>query len=640
MFPSLQLQVSGLDPSAHYSLLVEFSLASPHKYKYKTSWEPVGDAERHLAHPAARLYSHPQGRALGSVWMGQSIHLNKIKLANAFVEGTILLNSMHKYIPRIHLIKQSSQLQSWDAPASTATSRAIFAFPNTEFIAVTAYANDKITQLKIENNPFAKGFRSDGNYGKRKLLKTESPESESKEFKKRRVSEEINVVDIDEEESNENKSTQHTAFSETSTSSHTTDDVFETTKPIELNATKPTCLITPPQQVATKQEPKENLHPASSDVRRRLEERVNQRTSKKVKLEANRTPNAAIKTLNNITNQIPNIELCHECKRLRTQFYRPWECDRVCQCRRNDSSNSNYHSINQNISSSFNHSEINPRTIKNEDSIIECDRTSRPIAVESPISTRTSFNMSRILDNNSTSNASPIRDVHPQYYTYSLTQMPTYTMYHQSSVSCASLSPNQCDNSTYFNGQLSHPVESSHAVHERFIPVVHQVEDDNEHPYDLRKSVGDRDHTEAPHCNWRTENDYERNVENFDNVERDRNAVPNERLEDQNEVECDNESQQVLRRSRERLISEDSMQEEVALDFSMREDEVQDFNFREEEVQPARSPSNYSMTSSSSGYESRNSSSSELQSPPPSPQYNKYDRYYSLPNISIVSTLF
>lgn len=31
--------------------------------------------------------------------------------------------------------------------------------PETEFMAVTAYQNTKITQLKIENNPFAKGFR-------------------------------------------------------------------------------------------------------------------------------------------------------------------------------------------------------------------------------------------------------------------------------------------------------------------------------------------------------------------------------------------------------------------------------------------------------------------------------------------------
>lgn len=43
-------------------------------------------------------------------------------------------------------------------------------FPETEFIAVTAYQNDKITQLKIDNNPFAKGFRDTGN-GRREKRK-------------------------------------------------------------------------------------------------------------------------------------------------------------------------------------------------------------------------------------------------------------------------------------------------------------------------------------------------------------------------------------------------------------------------------------------------------------------------------------
>ena len=34
-----------------------------------------------------------------------------------------------------------------------------FTFPETQFTAVTAYQNQLITRLKIESNPFAKGFR-------------------------------------------------------------------------------------------------------------------------------------------------------------------------------------------------------------------------------------------------------------------------------------------------------------------------------------------------------------------------------------------------------------------------------------------------------------------------------------------------
>jgi hypothetical protein len=34
-----------------------------------------------------------------------------------------------------------------------------YRFPETKFLAVTAYQNERVTQLKIDNNPFAKGFR-------------------------------------------------------------------------------------------------------------------------------------------------------------------------------------------------------------------------------------------------------------------------------------------------------------------------------------------------------------------------------------------------------------------------------------------------------------------------------------------------
>ena len=38
----------------------------------------------------------------------------------------------------------------------------VFTFPETAFLGVTAYQNDRITQLKIDHNPFAKGFRDTG----------------------------------------------------------------------------------------------------------------------------------------------------------------------------------------------------------------------------------------------------------------------------------------------------------------------------------------------------------------------------------------------------------------------------------------------------------------------------------------------
>ncbi|KAG5673334.1 hypothetical protein PVAND_003393 [Polypedilum vanderplanki] len=63
---------------------------------------------------------------------------------------------MHKYQPRFHLVRTTDILK---LPYSTFRT---YVFKETEFIAVTAYQNEKITQLKIDNNPFAKGFRDTG----------------------------------------------------------------------------------------------------------------------------------------------------------------------------------------------------------------------------------------------------------------------------------------------------------------------------------------------------------------------------------------------------------------------------------------------------------------------------------------------
>jgi hypothetical protein len=68
----------------------------------------------------------------------------------------IILTSMHKYVARVHVVQANDLIGLQFAPYNT------FAFPETTFLGVTAYQNDRITQLKIDNNPFAKGFRENG----------------------------------------------------------------------------------------------------------------------------------------------------------------------------------------------------------------------------------------------------------------------------------------------------------------------------------------------------------------------------------------------------------------------------------------------------------------------------------------------
>ena len=73
------------------------------------------------------------------------------KLLFHFISEKIMLNSLHKYEPRLLIIKVEAN--SSDRVIKTVN------FPMTQFIAVTAYQNEEVTGLKIDYNPFAKAFK-------------------------------------------------------------------------------------------------------------------------------------------------------------------------------------------------------------------------------------------------------------------------------------------------------------------------------------------------------------------------------------------------------------------------------------------------------------------------------------------------
>ncbi|XP_052873763.1 T-box transcription factor TBX6-like [Anopheles cruzii] len=156
MFPSMRLTVDGLDADTNYCVLLEMMPISDCRFKFSGSqWVPAGGAE---PQSPQRFCLHPDSPALGTHWASQPIVFNKVKLTNNTLDnnGHVVLTSMHKYQPRIHVIRTSDPSQiPWAAQQA-------FVFPETEFVAVTAYQNDRITKLKIDNNPFAKGFRETG----------------------------------------------------------------------------------------------------------------------------------------------------------------------------------------------------------------------------------------------------------------------------------------------------------------------------------------------------------------------------------------------------------------------------------------------------------------------------------------------
>nr|KAF6491206.1 T-box transcription factor 6 [Molossus molossus] len=161
MFPACRVSVSGLDPEARYLFLLDVVPVDGARYRWQgRRWEPSGKAEPRLPD---RVYIHPDSPATGAHWMRQPVSFHRVKLTNSTLDphGHLILHSMHKYQPRVHLVR-AAQLcsQHWGGVAS-------FRFPETMFISVTAYQNPRITQLKIAANPFAKGFRENGRNCKR-----------------------------------------------------------------------------------------------------------------------------------------------------------------------------------------------------------------------------------------------------------------------------------------------------------------------------------------------------------------------------------------------------------------------------------------------------------------------------------------
>uniref|UniRef100_A0A3Q3ESL1 T-box transcription factor 2a n=1 Tax=Labrus bergylta TaxID=56723 RepID=A0A3Q3ESL1_9LABR len=174
MFPPFKVRVDGLDETAKYILLMDIVAVDDCRYKFHNSrWMVAGKADPEMP---KRMYIHPDSPSKGEQWMSKPVAFHKLKLTNNISDkhGFTILNSMHKYQPRFHIVRANDIMK---LPYSTFRT---YVFPETEFIAVTAYQNEKITQLKIDNNPFAKGFRDTGNgrREKRYLFYHEGAESD------------------------------------------------------------------------------------------------------------------------------------------------------------------------------------------------------------------------------------------------------------------------------------------------------------------------------------------------------------------------------------------------------------------------------------------------------------------------------
>ncbi|VDO20261.1 unnamed protein product [Haemonchus placei] len=172
MFPKLEYIIEGLDPKLAYFLALQIEQVDDNRYKFSGGeWSPAGRGE---CGTVSKSVTHHDTIMPGAHWMRQPVNFERVKITNNFSDMSpshvssiysnaislllwrIFLQSMHKYIPVLSIFETPS------LPSASTKQVARIRIPETEFIAVTAYQNTTITQLKIEHNPFAKGFRDGG----------------------------------------------------------------------------------------------------------------------------------------------------------------------------------------------------------------------------------------------------------------------------------------------------------------------------------------------------------------------------------------------------------------------------------------------------------------------------------------------
>eukprot|EP01136_Pigoraptor_vietnamica_P003402 Opistho-1_new@32623 len=153
LFPVLTVRVANLDPRELYSMMIDFVPADNNRWKYVGGAWVTGGRPDNPASPT--VYVHPDSPNYGSFWMEKPVSFQKVKLTNRRMDtspGCVVLTSLHRYLPRFHIVRVDTRGVQTGLPVLTAT------FPETVFYAVTAYQNERIKELKIKHNPFAKAF--------------------------------------------------------------------------------------------------------------------------------------------------------------------------------------------------------------------------------------------------------------------------------------------------------------------------------------------------------------------------------------------------------------------------------------------------------------------------------------------------
>ncbi|NXF66380.1 TBX5 factor, partial [Ciccaba nigrolineata] len=166
MFPSYKVKVTGLNPKTKYILLMDIVPADDHRYKFADNkWSVTGKAEPAMP---GRLYVHPDSPATGAHWMRQLVSFQKLKLTNNHLDpfGHVSIGGPTRaHSPRPGCQHVLGEQLRPPPRAMPWTCDEPITFPPFQ-----------ITQLKIENNPFAKGFRGSDDMELHRMSRMQSKE--------------------------------------------------------------------------------------------------------------------------------------------------------------------------------------------------------------------------------------------------------------------------------------------------------------------------------------------------------------------------------------------------------------------------------------------------------------------------------
>ncbi|NXI46209.1 TBX5 factor, partial [Galbula dea] len=170
MFPSYKVKVTGLNPKTKYILLMDIVPADDHRYKFADNkWSVTGKAEPAMP---GRLYVHPDSPATGAHWMRQLVSFQKLKLTNNHLDpfGHVSTGAaqLGRSLPLPTLVLGSGSGKGGGGVGGVG--------PDQASPAAIRRLWGKITQLKIENNPFAKGFRGSDDMELHRMSRMQSKE--------------------------------------------------------------------------------------------------------------------------------------------------------------------------------------------------------------------------------------------------------------------------------------------------------------------------------------------------------------------------------------------------------------------------------------------------------------------------------